>query len=243
MTFVLDSEAAIRRALARVGKADGAGACLANVYQDFGGPAWSSTGRGAGDFGRAIDGWNYADYKHAGDWNPPPGVPVYFGVDTPRTDHNASAGDVVMSLGGGRCVATDGPRTGNSEVMTLAARAQQVRRNYLGWSADFLGYPVSGAVSYIQQSTGGAKPAQPIIVVKSIPEGLPPMFVLVPVIRSGATGPTDTYIRGPRKSVLITDPAHTRVLERIRRNDGTDRINAAEWKQANVYIDQACGLN
>jgi hypothetical protein len=241
VTTALDSESAIRRGLAQVGHADGSGACLANVYQWFGGPAWSSIGRGAGDFGRAIDGWNYADYKHAGDWSPPPGVPVYFGVDTPRTDANAAAGDVALSIGGGRVVCTDSP-TGNTGIMTIAARAIQARRNYLGWTADFLGYPVSGALSFIQQSTGGAKPAKPIIVVKSIPEGLPPMYVLVPVIRSGSTGPADIYIRGARKSVKITDPAHVRILERIRRNDGTDRINAAEWKQANVYIEQACGL-
>lgn len=239
MTEVLSSEAAIRRALAQVGHADGSGACLANVYQWFGGPSWSSTGPGAGQFGRAIDAWNFAVYRHAGDWNPPPGVPVYFGTDTPRTDGNAPAGDVVLSIGGGRVVCTDSP-SGGTGIMTIAARAQQVRRNYLGWAADFLGYPVSGAVSYIQQSTGGAKPAQPIVVVQSIPE-VPRMFALVPVYRKGSSGPTDTYIRGARKSVKITDPKHVKVLRRIQRNDGTDKINGAEWAQANVYIDQACG--
>lgn len=167
---VLNSENAIRRALARVGKPDGAGACLANVYQDFGGPAWSSTGPGAGKFGTAIAGWNFAVYRHAGDWNPPPGVPVYFGVDTPRTDGNAKAGDVVLSLGGGMCVATDGPRTGNSEIMTLSARAAQVRRNYLGWTADFLGYPVSGALSYIAEANRPSTPTKPkpIIVKRKV---------------------------------------------------------------------------
>lgn len=163
MTIVLDSEAAIRRALAQVGQPDGAGACLANVYKWFG--SVQSTGPGAGQYNWAIKGWAFAKYRHAGDWNPPPGVPVYFGTDTPRTDKNAPAGDVVLSIGGGRVVCTDGP-SGNTEVMTIAARAAEVRRNYLGWTADFLGHPVSGALSYIREATQGALPKPPIIIVR-----------------------------------------------------------------------------
>lgn len=164
MTIVLDSEAAIRRALAQVGQADGAGACLANVYKWFG--SVQSVGPGAGQYDWAIKGWNFAAYKHAGDWNPPPGVPVYFGTDTPRTDKNAPAGDVALSIGGGRVVCTDSP-SGNTGIMTISARAVQTRRNYLGWTADFLGHPVSGALSYIAEATKGAQPKQPVIIVKN----------------------------------------------------------------------------
>lgn len=164
MTIALDSEAAIQRALAQVGKADGAGACLANVYKWFG--SVPSTGPGAGQYNWAIKGWNFAVYKHGGDWNPPPGVPVYFGTDTPRTDANAPAGDVVLSIGGGRVVCTDGP-SGNTEIMTISARAAEVRRNYLGWTADFLGHPVSGALSYISEATQGKLPKPPVIIVKN----------------------------------------------------------------------------
>lgn len=165
MTIVLSSEAAIKRALAQVGHADGAGACLANVYAWFG--SVPSIGRGAGDYDWAIKGWKYADYRHAGDWNPPPGVPVYFGDQVSwRTDRNVPAGDVVLSIGGGRVVCTDGP-SGNTEIMTISARRTEVDRNYLGWTADFLGHPVSGALSYIAEATQGAKPRPPIVVVKA----------------------------------------------------------------------------
>lgn len=165
MTIVLSSEAAIQRALAQVGHADGAGACLANVYKWFG--SVQSVGRGAGDYDWAIKGWKYADYRHPGDWNPPPGVPVYFGDQvTWRTDKNVPAGDVVLSIGGGRVVATDGP-SGNTEIMTISARRTEVDRNYLGWTADFLGHPVSGALSYIAEATQGTKPTKPIIIVKA----------------------------------------------------------------------------
>lgn len=222
MTFVLDSEAALRRGLAQVGQADGAGACLANVYKWFGGPAWSSTGPGAGQFATAIQGWNFAVYKHAGDYNPPPGVPVYFGIDTPRTDKNAKAGDVALSIGGGRVVCTDSP-TGNTGIMTIAARAAQTRRNYLGWTADFLGYTVSGAVSYVQESTHGAKPAPPIVVVKTIPKDK-----IMYALPKNTDGKIYLVNLVTQKKKHITDPYHVKLINRYLHNDGSDAMLKAE---------------
>jgi len=167
VTLILDSEAAIRRSLAQVGHADGAGACLENVYEWFGGPAWSSIGPGAGQYNWAIKNWLFAQYRHAGDWNPPPGVPVHYGTEvTWRTDPNVPCGDIGLSIGGGRGVFTDGP-SGNTEIMSLSARGKEIDRNYLGWSADFLGHPVSGALSYIAEANKPANAPKPKpIVVK-----------------------------------------------------------------------------
>lgn len=222
MSLVLDSEAALRNGLAQVGQADGAGACLANVYKWFGGPAWSSTGKGAGQYGTAIAGWNFAEFRHAGDYSPPPGVPVYFGIDTPRTDANAKAGDVTLSIGGGRVVCTDSP-TGNTGIMTIAARAAQTRRNYLGWTADFLGYAVSGGVSYIQEATGGTKPTPPIVVVKSIQKDI--NMYATPKNTDGKVYFVNLFTQ---KKKHIESQQHLKLILRYLHNDGSDAMLKAE---------------
>lgn len=146
---VLDSAAAIRRATAAIGTEDGMGACLANVYKWFG--SVQSIGPGSGHFGAAIDGWNYATQRSTNIASAPAGVPVYFGIDTPRTDGNAKAGDVGLSIGGGRGIFTDSP-TGRPGVMTFGARAAQVRRNMLGWSGDFLGHDTTAGLAARNQT-------------------------------------------------------------------------------------------
>ncbi|WP_152970155.1 hypothetical protein [Frigoribacterium sp. RIT-PI-h] len=120
------------------------------MYQWFGSPA--STGPGAGRFATALDAWNYAADKRHGDLYPPAGVPVYFGVSPNRTDANKRAGDVGMSIGGGLGIFTDssGARVG---VMTLAARAVQTQRPYLGWCGDFVGHPVTAATTITPAAT------------------------------------------------------------------------------------------
>lgn len=142
--FVVDSAASIERAKVHLGQAIyPQGRCLANVY------LWmlngrSSTGPGAGKFATAMDGWNYAERKHAGDLNAPAGVAVYFGPSPTRTDKNKNAGDVGLSIGGGLGIFTDanGARVG---IMSFQARAIQTQRPYLGWTEDFLGYDTSAA--------------------------------------------------------------------------------------------------
>lgn len=60
---------------------------------------------------------------------PPAGVPVWWGAK-PSSD----AGDVVISLGGGRVVATDGAGVGRIGVLSVDQRTAQIARPYLGWT-------------------------------------------------------------------------------------------------------------
>lgn len=111
-----------------------AGYCLEAVvsaYRKIGVP---SLGRPAPT---AYVGWQQSDLKHHGDRNPPAGVPVWWG---PKK--SSAAGDVVISLGGGRVVATDWPTNGRIGVTTIDARERQIGRPYLGWTEDILGVPV-----------------------------------------------------------------------------------------------------
>lgn len=140
--MILDSAAAVARASAQVGHPDGAGACLANVYKWFG--SVQSIGPGSGHYDWAVKGWNYTPdaEKHPGDWNPPAGVPVYYGaLGAPRWrgDVNFPCGDIGLSIGGGYGIFTDGP-TGNTAVMSLRARGAQIGRGYLGSTDSFLGH-------------------------------------------------------------------------------------------------------
>lgn len=156
--MILDSAAAIRSATAQIGGQDGAGQCLANVYRWFG--SVQSIGPGHGDYGEAIKGWDYAPDKHPGDLNPPAGVPVFFDrVTAPRWpgDHNMQAGDIGLSIGGGRAIFTDSP-TGNTGVMTLRARAAQIGRRYLGWTGSFLGHQTTAGNAF-------GKPTPPAVIV------------------------------------------------------------------------------
>jgi hypothetical protein len=88
----------------------------------------------------AWEGWGGSAGKHPGDMNPPLGVPVYFGQ---RDWGNApSAGDVVISLGNGRVVATDWPTWGVIGTPTLQERLVQTARPYMGWTETILNYPI-----------------------------------------------------------------------------------------------------
>lgn len=156
--MILDSAAAVARATAQIGGPDGAGMCLANVYRWFG--SVQSIGPGAGHYGVAIAGWDYAPDKHVGDYSPPAGVPVFFDRVTAARwpgDHNMQAGDIGLSIGGGRAIFTDSP-TGNTGVMTLRARAAQIGRRYLGWTGSFLGHETTAGNAF-------GKPTPPAVIV------------------------------------------------------------------------------
>lgn len=87
----------------------------------------------------AYSAWTQATHgQHPGDWNPPSGVPVYFG---PKS--SSSAGDVVISLGGGMCAATDWPSSGRTGTLSLQQRQAQISRPYLGWIDNILGWPIT----------------------------------------------------------------------------------------------------
>lgn len=156
--MILDSAAAVARATSQLGRPDGAGMCLANVYAWFG--SVPSIGPGAGQYGVAIAGWDFAPDKHPGDYSPPAGVPVFFDrITAPRWpgDHNMQAGDIGLSIGGGRAIFTDSP-TGNTGIMTLTARGAQIGRRYLGWTNSFLGHETTAGNAY-------GTPTPPAVIV------------------------------------------------------------------------------
>lgn len=117
------------------------GFCLQTVAKAYGNP--SSIGPGPHPVEYAIDAWTWSTGQHPGDRNPPVGVPVFFGVSSSRTDIDKAAGDVTISLGGGRLVATDYPYAGHIGITTIAAREIQTRRPYKGWVDVFLGYQIA----------------------------------------------------------------------------------------------------
>jgi hypothetical protein len=107
--------------------------CLKYVWQ-----AYAAHGAATDlEAGTAYAAWKLSAGKHRGDRNPPAGVPVWWG---PRA--GSAAGDVVISLGGGRVVATDWPSLGRVGVTTIAARERQIGRPYLGWSESIFDVPV-----------------------------------------------------------------------------------------------------
>lgn len=138
--MTVSGETAILRARPLVGVARyPQGRCLENVWRWFG--LGSSTGRAKGRMNIALNAWLYADQQHPGDWNPPAGVPLFYGVSPSRNDANKRAGDITLSIGGGLQIATDvvGAKVG---ITTIAARARQIARPYLGWSGDLGGYDI-----------------------------------------------------------------------------------------------------
>lgn len=101
------------------------GYCLHYVWQAYKANG-ASTGRSAGT---AYEAWQRSDGQHADDRNPPAGVPVFWG---PKA--SSAAGDVVISLGGGRVAATDYPNYGVVGTCTIDQRERQIGRPYLGWT-------------------------------------------------------------------------------------------------------------
>lgn len=110
------------------------GYCLHYVWQAYAMLGATTT---SGQWPTAYSGWLGSAGQHPGDWNPPPGVPVYFG---PKA--SSSAGDVVISTGDGNCAATDFPYGGVTGMTTLVARQKQISRPYLGWTETILNYPI-----------------------------------------------------------------------------------------------------
>lgn len=143
----LDSAAFLVRARAAVGTVRyPQGMCLNFVWLMAGGI--QSIPPALGRMDTAQHAWEAVEEKdrHHGDWNPPAGVACFFGPSPTRTDRNKNAGDVVVSIGNGLCIATDsaGPVVG---IMTLAARAKQIQRPYLGWSNTLGGHRFSAAAA------------------------------------------------------------------------------------------------
>lgn len=94
----------------------------------------------------AYDAWLHTDeadrrYNEYDDI--PAGVPVWFG---PKP--SSRAGDVVISVGDGYCIATDIPgRSGVIGRMRIDTRQRQINRPYLGWSTTILDWPIDFTAS------------------------------------------------------------------------------------------------
>lgn len=148
MTMGVDGRAAARALLAN-GPIRG-GLCLYYVwlaYKSVG----ASTGRNAGT---ALEGWQKSDGKHYNDRNPPAGVPVWFGAKA-----SSVAGDVVISLGGGRVACTDWPGYGTVGTCTIDERQRQIGRPYLGWTERIFDQPIDYATA---PAPAGGTTATPI---------------------------------------------------------------------------------
>lgn len=158
----VSASAVVARARGDVGRTYFPGGyCLMHCDTWFGRPG--SKGSGAGKYQNAIDVWNYGTGRHAGSYNVPAGAPVVFGKSPTRTDSNAPKGDVAISIGGGLIVATDA--TGNMVgIMTIAARAKQTQRPYLGWLDNWLGNPITGLSSISGAGTGSTVVLNPKVV-------------------------------------------------------------------------------
>lgn len=111
------------------------GYCLRYVWAAYAAQGATS----AASYPTALAAWNASKGKVPGDRNPPAGFPVYWGEKP-----GSAAGDVVISLGGGRVVATDYPGWGVIGTCTIDQRQAQIGRPYLGWTTDILGNPIEG---------------------------------------------------------------------------------------------------
>jgi len=83
----------------------------------------------------AYSAWQATTKRH-GDKNPPAGAAVWLGR---RGSDGYLAGDVCISVGGGKVACTDYPSWGQVGTCTIDQRIAQTGRAYLGWSEDFLG--------------------------------------------------------------------------------------------------------
>lgn len=110
------------------------GACLYYVWRAYD-AAGADTHRTART---ALQAWELSEGKHRGDRNPPAGVPVWWGAKP-----SSNSGDVVISLGGGRVIATDQPRYGVIGECTIAERERLIGRPYLGWTESIFDAPIA----------------------------------------------------------------------------------------------------
>lgn len=123
------------------------GYCLYYVWKAYD-SVGANTNRTAGT---AYEAWLKSEGKHKGDKNPPAGVPVFFGKKA-----SSAAGDVVISLGGGKIAVTEAPGKGAvTGVTTIAARQKQIGRPYLGWTESIFDQKI--AYEKPKPSTSGSK--------------------------------------------------------------------------------------
>ena len=179
------------------------GLCLMYVWR-----AYAAHGaRADRSYPTAYAGWFGSPGKHEGDWNPPAGAAVWFG---PRA--GSAAGDVVISLGGGRVACTDYPVWGRTGSCTIAERQAQIGRPYLGWTETILGARIDlGAVSSVD-SEPVAPPAPPKKRRKR-------MATLIEIVGSPADAPAgartgDVLLETDEGESLVPDMIALGVIQR-----------------------------
>lgn len=138
---MLDPNSAVSYALS-VSRWRASGLCLEFVDHCFGQPGSKLGDNGGptnGAWQNAKDGYYFSKHQHAGDSNPPAGVPCYW--ETGPSGN--TAGHIVVSLGGGMCRTTD--YAGAASVSTASIKSITAARNggYLGWTEDFGGNPIN----------------------------------------------------------------------------------------------------
>lgn len=123
----------------------GVGTCLMWVRETFG----FQTDPVSGNPPTAAEGWAQVPSgdKHAGDTNPPAGVPVYW------TGGSSGAGHVAISAGGGNVYSTDFGQSGylgDGRVHASSINAINTDKNlhYAGWAPYVGPSPISGAGQY-----------------------------------------------------------------------------------------------
>jgi hypothetical protein len=172
----------------------------------------------SGSWPTAFDAWLATPGKHEGDRNPPPGVPVWWGKRP-----GSAAGDVVISLGGGRVVATDYPGWGSIGTATIAQREAQVGRPYLGWTDTILGVPVNAAAAVIAA----------VPVVPPPPKEKNMSYSIVPIANSDEIHLV-SLITGIR--IHIESPYHLTLLNRVKKNDVNDQMLLVEIDIVRGYL-------
>lgn len=128
MSLFNRDEAADRALASKTNVPDG---CYAWTRTQFGSPAIGDfDGDGAAD---AEDGWKAAKRRHAGDRNPPRGVPVFYLGGSRDNGHAA------VSLGGGMIRSTDAGGRGKVATVPLDWPERVWGPKYAGWAEDLGG--------------------------------------------------------------------------------------------------------
>jgi hypothetical protein len=175
------------------------GFCLFYVWK-----AYKANGaHGTFEATTAFKGWQGSQGRHEGNRHPPPGVPVFWGA---KLDGSNSLGDVVISTGDGKIVATDFPSNGTISETTIDKRQQQIAREYLGWADNIMGAKIGLAV--------------PAIAGFALAKRRSKMTYAIVKVHGSAEIDVVSLITGIR--VRVGSPLHVNLLKALQ--DGSDDV-------------------
>lgn len=118
-----DARAGVRNATKALGGSNTPRMCLHYVRTWLNAPGGAPTASAA---------WAMSKHKHRRDYNAPAGVPVYF-----------SPNHVALSIGDGKIISTDWPRSGHVGQTTIRTLEKRWNHRYLGWAANINGVPIN----------------------------------------------------------------------------------------------------